>query len=380
MPFQREYGLDALRVFAFLILILYHTGMGFVSWDWHVKNPVRSTALEYAMVFVNRWRLPLLFFISGAGVAFSLRRRTLGQFAAERATRLGVPLVFGMFVVVPPQIYFERLFQGRSFDSYGQFYETVFELVSYPKGSLSWHHLWFVAYVLVYALASIPFFAVLRSRAGQRWLGAFAAWVERWALAIYLVNIPNLVAGMVLGPRWPTTHNLIADWANLTGSWLTFLWGFVFASSPALLEVVTRRRREFLCVGIGAAAVFFGLRETGVTEVWPAEARIVVGNLVSGYFGMAWIFALIGYARTWITTGSPALRYATEAVYPFYIVHQTITVALVYSLIPWQAGVWLKFPVVAAGTFLGSWLAFEIVRRIRWLRPLFGLKLKPVTP
>jgi len=372
----REHGLDALRVFAFAVLIFYHSGMGYVTWDFHVKNPEQSRVLEYFMLFVNRWRLPLLFFISGAGVAFSLRRRSFGEFAGERTTRLLIPLLVGMFVIVPPQIYVERLYQGINFGSYANFYKTVFEFVSYPAGSLSWHHLWFVAYVLVYALCSIPLFAWMRSKSGQHALSALAGWIERWAPAIYLINIPNILVGIYLGPRWPTTHNLTADWANLLGCWLTFIWGFIFASDQRLLNVVTRRRREFLYGGIAMAVLFYGIRLSGVAATWTPGTRNIVGNLVSGLYGFTWIMLLVGYARHTITKGTPFLRYATEAVYPFYIIHQTITVALVYWLIPWNAGVWPKLFVAAAGTFLGSLVFFEIVRRIQLLRPLFGLKTR----
>lgn len=371
----REHGLDALRVFAFTLLILYHSGMGFVAWPWHVKNPEQSQALEWVMLFMNRWRLPLLFFISGAGVAFSLRRRSLGQFAGERVRRLLLPLVVGMFVVVPPQIYFERLAQGRVFNSYWDFYRTVLEFQPYPQGSFSWHHLWFVLYVLVYALAGIPLFRFLRGQRGVALIGRFAGVLERWPVAVYFVNVPNLVVGIVLGPHWPNTNNLIADWANLLGSGLTFYWGYVFASDRRLLDLVTRRRREFLAVGIVVAALFFVLRATQGTAALPALARLLISNVVSGLYGMAWIFALIGYARTWIVRSSPLLRYATEAVYPFYIFHQTITVALVFYLRHWQVGVGPKLALVAAGTFVGSWLLFEAVRRANPLRPLFGLKL-----
>ncbi len=372
--FVREYGLDALRVFAFLVLILYHSGMAFVSWDWHLKNAEKSAALEYIMLFTNRWRLPLLFFISGAGCAFSLRKRSLGQFSGERITRLLIPLVVGMFIVVPPQIYLERLQHGADFRSYLDFYRTVFQLVPYPEGSFSWHHLWFVAYVLVYALASIPLFGLLRSKAGTRTVGALANCFERWPWTIYLVSVPNLLAAMILGPHWPTTHNLVADWANLTGSWLTFLWGFIFASDRRLLDIVTRRRREFLLLGIAIAAAFFSIRATA--PALPPVVSLITGNLISGYFGMAWIFALIGYARAKIMKGSAVLRYMNEGVYPFYIIHQTIAVAIVYQVIRWQMGVWPKFAVVAAGTVAGSWLFFEIVRRVTPLRPLFGLRLR----
>src|ERR1017187_7868117 len=106
-PRGREYGLDWLRCFAFVILIGYHTGMYFVSWPWSVKNPESSEWLTWVMIFFNRWRLPLLFFISGAGVGFSLRRRTSGQFVRERLRRLLIPLAFGIFVICPPQTYIE---------------------------------------------------------------------------------------------------------------------------------------------------------------------------------------------------------------------------------------------------------------------------------
>ncbi|MDX2153166.1 MAG: acyltransferase family protein [Bryobacteraceae bacterium] len=370
---SREHGLDWLRVFAFGVLILYHSGMIFVSWPFHIKNPETSPALESVMLFFNRWRLPLLFFISGCGVWFSLRRRSYVAFLQERWTRLFVPLAVAIFVIVPPQIYFERLFRGASL-SYAEFYPTVFEFVSYPQGNTSWHHMWFVAYILVFCTVCIPVFAFFQSKTGRSAAGWFAAVLERRRFAIYLVNVPNVIAGIVLGPRWPTTHNLLSDWANFTGSLLTFLWGFVFASDRRLLDVVTRRRREFLVAGIGIAVLFFTLRATQALAGLPPDWRIVAGNLVSGYFGMTWIFALLGYARAHFDHGTPALRYATEAVYPFYIVHQTITIAIGYYAIQWQMNLWAKLAIVAAVTFFGSWACYEAVRRIPFARPLFGLK------
>ena len=84
----REYGLDWLRVIAFAILIFYHSGMPFVRWGFHIENSDKSIALEYLMLFFNRWRLGLLFFISGAGACFSLRRRSWGSFTRDRVQRL----------------------------------------------------------------------------------------------------------------------------------------------------------------------------------------------------------------------------------------------------------------------------------------------------
>jgi peptidoglycan/LPS O-acetylase OafA/YrhL len=370
----REYGLDWLRVFAFAVLIFYHSGMVFVSWDFHIKNNETSRSLEAVMLFCNRWRLSLLFLISGAAVFFSLRRRSWPEFAWDRVRRLLLPLAVGMFVIVPPQIYFERLHRGAAFASYAEFYPTVFEFVPYPEGSFSWHHLWFLAYVLVFSLICMPVFALIKSAAGGRAVERMASAFDRHPPAFYLVAVPSILVGLTLGPRWPVTHNLIADWANFASSLITFLWGFVIASSPRLLTLITRRRREFLAGGIAVAALFFILREVAAGGGIPQPWRRPLGVIVSAYFGMTWIFALVGYARAKIRAGGPWLRYATEAVYPFYIVHQTITIALGYYVVQWPVPLYPKMLVVAVGTFAGSWIAFEIIRRVRALRPLFGMK------
>jgi glucans biosynthesis protein C len=366
----REYGLDWLRVCAFLVLILYHTGMFFVPWGWHVKNPEKSESLAWVMTFFNRWRLPLLFLVSGGGVYFSLRRRGFGAFARERLRRLGIPLVFGILVVVPPQIYYERLARGQFHESYLEFWPTVLRGVPYPEGNTSWHHLWFVAYILVYSLLGIPLFAALKSGLGRTAVDRLAAFCERPG-AIYLVNLPNMLVAWLLGPHWPAANNLIADWANFTGSLLTFLWGFTICGSDRFLGLIERKRREFLVFACVMTVVFYACL---ILKTDP----LLRGVLVDSYFALGWILAAVGWSRARLNRPSRWLTYATEAVYPFYIAHQTITVSIAYYMIPWRAPVAVKFPLLAAGTLAGCWVVFEAARRVPPARLLFGLKLRPV--
>ena len=362
----REFGLDWLRVIAFLILIFYHTGMFFVPWSWHVKNNELSQRLTWFMMFFAGWRLPLLFFISGCGVSFALRRRTLPTFAGERLRRLLLPLVFGIFVVVPPQIYFERLAEGVKFSSYLDFYPSVLKFVPYPEGNFSWHHLWFVVYILVFSLTMLPVFALLRSERGQAAISTLAGACRRPGI-IYLINLPSIAVALVLGPHWPTTHNLVADWANLIGSLVTFLWGFVFASSPQLLEILERRRREWFAGALALTVAFYAIRGLEL------QVGLLTRTLINSYFGMLWIFTLIGFARHHLNFDSAVLRYANEAVYPFYIVHQTITVSAGYFIADWKLALGIKLVLLAGVTFLGSWAVFEAVRRTAVTRLLFGL-------
>jgi hypothetical protein len=57
-PPDRRPDLDALRVFAFAVLIFYHTGMGYVTWDWHVKSVYAGPVLESLMALSSPGACP----------------------------------------------------------------------------------------------------------------------------------------------------------------------------------------------------------------------------------------------------------------------------------------------------------------------------------
>jgi hypothetical protein len=72
----RLYFIDWVRVLAFGLLILFHCAMPFVVFAWEIKNQQQSVVLSSVILWLHQWRLPLLFFIAGAGVNFSLARRS----------------------------------------------------------------------------------------------------------------------------------------------------------------------------------------------------------------------------------------------------------------------------------------------------------------
>src|SRR5512141_2164554 len=95
-------------------------------WPWTVKDTQHSQALEMVMLFLNRWRLPLIFLIAGAGVSFSLRRRSFQQFAGERLRRLLIPFLFALVVILPHQNYLSWLIYGAML-CYMQFLKEVYK-------------------------------------------------------------------------------------------------------------------------------------------------------------------------------------------------------------------------------------------------------------
>jgi glucans biosynthesis protein C len=373
--YQRRYDLDWLRVLAFALLILFHTGMFFNTWDWHVKNPETSPVFEYVMRFLHVWRMPLLFFISGAAVWFAMEKYKPGRFVWERVKRLLLPLLFGMAVIVPPQVYCERVADGEAFGSVWGFYQTVLRFEPYPEGNFSWHHLWYLPYVLTFSVLLLPLFVWLKSPRGRRRL----SWMTDWLSAgsrIALTLLPITAAEIGLRPFWPENYdNLVADWAQFAITLIVFIWGFTFASSTAIWRRLEGSRRYLLGVALVTTILQY--------LVWYGGLRSPVGGaipyrILATANGWSCILTILAFGYRYLQFTGPRIRYANEAVYPFYIVHQTITVAVGYWMLSMQAPIAVKFVLLASATFLGSWILFEFpIKRLNLIRPLFGLKMRP---
>ncbi|MGJ3231910.1 MAG: acyltransferase family protein [Oceanicaulis sp.] len=371
----RRHDLDWLRILAFALLVFYHVGMFYVPWGWHVKSVHAGPGAEPLMSLLNPWRLSLLFFISG--VAFAYLHDKLGArgFAGDRALRLLPVIVFGMIVVVMPQTYFQ-LREMREIEpgilAFWPRYLTEWRIAGIEVPT--WNHLWYVVYLFVYALILAPVMGLLKGfgRGPGARLGAlFSARIGPLAL-IVLPVLPFLAYRVFLVPHFETTHNLVEDWANHAIS-LTFLvYGVFAARSEAFWSGVDRTLPYAfaLTLALGAALTPIWLNWEAITQpaaLWAARfARVV--------YAWTMILTLLGLARRFLTGDGPVRRYLTEAIFPVYILHQTIIVAAGYTLTRLGLDVWTEFALLIVITVAGSFAGFEIARRIPVLRPLMGLK------
>lgn len=374
VPHTRRADLDWLRVAAFGLLILYHSGMAWSGWSWHVTSPESIGCLREAMRFLNRWRMPLIFLVSGAAIMLALGTRPPGAFVTDRLKRLLLPLVFGMIVLVPPQVYLERLWRGQYTGSFLGWLPEAFRGI-YPAGNLSWHHLWFVAYVLVFTFVLLPVFLWARSTTGQAYHRAAGRTAARFGLQ-WLTVLPLAASILWLAPISHSVNGLIGDWHGLAYYGALLLYGAFLYGSSDLLQALNRQRWLSLAVGVAAYAtlyvVFFqgAVRPTITPDQRPAFA------LLSAVNTMAWLFAILGFANRHLTERPAFLREGTEAVYPFYMLHQTVTVVAVYWLLQIPAPPLAGFILAVLATFLGTAvLYFGLVRPVWFLRPLFGLKV-----
>jgi len=373
---ERRYDLDWLRVIAIVILLFFHTGMWFNPWEWHVKNNELSEGFRYWMIWSHFWRMPLLLFISGAGTYMALGKATTSQFAGQRFKRLFVPLVVGMFVIVPPQIYYEHI---SEYESYWDFYQTVFHFVPYPQGSFSWHHLWFIMYLFLYSLISIPWLRFLRSDRSEKFKSTVRNLLSRPAGILLAPSIFILLTQIVLRPYFPDETHDLKDLGFFIFYGCFFAFGILCYSDKILWLSIGQNRKHLLVAAVLILIPFYGtyfhFREF-YTLPWSERTVEVIFDVTGIFLSWFTVITIIAYGQRYLNRPHPWLSKINEGIYPFYILHQTVIIAIGYYVCQLSWSIAAKFWAISFLTLV-SCVAFYLllIRPFNVMRFLFGLKL-----
>jgi len=366
---ERRYDLDWLRVLAVLVLVLFHTARIFDIWEpFYAENEGASTVLTYTFVgAVNPWHMPLFFLLAGAATWFALRFRSGGQYFLERLRRLFVPLVFGVLVLVPPQAYVGALSHGNFSGSLFQYYPHFFRLG--PSGDLTGYlggftpaHLWFILFLFILSLVALPLFLYLRREAGQRLIARLAAFFARSG-AIFLLAVPLVLALALpdIGGKNPF-YDLIL-----------FVYGYVLMADTRFEQVLDRHKTPALVMGLGILLALVVIAAS-VAHV-PAWLELIMGVSYGSLVTWFLLIAILGFGRKYLNFTTPALKYASEVAYPFYLLHQTVIVIIGFFVVQWDGGVLPKFLAIVVASIAATALAVEVlVKRTNVTRFLFGMK------
>lgn len=390
---NRRHDIDALRVLAFGLLIVFHLGMLYVGpaddWKFHLKSSYLAGWLEYPMLASSFWRMDLLFLISGMAVHFLRGRLTLPTLAWKRTTRLLLPLLFGMAVVIPIQPYVQGVDNGLVPPGFGHFLLRYWTGGPWPAGAFdgwqfgfTWNHLWYLVYVWIYTMLLIAALPVLESTWGQRAIAAVHR-LHGWPLLV-LPALPLIAYNLLFAARFPQNHAVIGDWYAHAGYATMFLYGYAIGTHPGLWSELARLRHRSLGMAVVcfAAYVLLGQLDALVDVSQWSKSAIAMDRFCMRalHFFYTWsaIAAVLGWGHQYLNRPFRWLPYAREAVFPWYILHQSVMLAVAYWLLPLKLGPVLEPSLVLLGTVGGCAVLHEyVIRRTRWLRPMFGLDAEP---
>lgn len=376
---ERRFDLDWVRVITMLVVFVFHCGMFFVSWPWHLKNDQLSFPVELFNGFADLWTMPILFVVAGSAAWFSLRSRRAGRFINERLSRLLIPLAFGILVISPPQIYLERIYKHQVDGSFFAFYPHFFRGVySYTgTGNFDWLHLWFLAYLFIITLIAIPIFLFLNGPRGKKLVDRLASFASKPG-TIFAWFLPMALCLVLLQPLFPNPEKTLAgDMALFTEYLFCFVFGYLFCTDRRFWDAIERHAFSALgLAGVTTLSMSYLLLSSSMPGIGYSPERIGVVALWS-LCTWSWIVTFLGMARKYLSFPNRFLSYANEAVLPFYILHHMVIIVVGFYVIRWDIPVPAKYLLIIVMSFTIAMLVYEfIVKRTNVTRFLFGMRTK----
>lgn len=376
---NRRHDIDALRALAFALVIVYHLGMYYVAgWHWHLKSPDAAEWLQWPMRALNLWRMDLVFLISGLALGFLRRGQGRRALLGQRSLRLLLPLAFGMAVVVPYQPYAQAVANGSVAPGLWDFLVRYAHGGPWPRGAfdgsdvgVTWNHLWYLAYLWVYTVALIALLPWLDSAAGRRLRAAFTG--LRASALLVLPAVPLFLYSLTLWPHFAPTHDLVQDFWLHAVYFTLFVYGFWIGVDEGFWAEATRLRWRSLGLALVLLAAFSVLRALAAESAAGSALR-QAARLAADAYLWATMLAILGWAHHRLNRPWPWLAWANESVYPWYVLHQTLIIVAIVWLAPLRLGAPAEAALLLAITVASCWGLTAVIRRVRWLRPLFGLK------
>ncbi|WP_167619480.1 acyltransferase family protein [Maribellus sediminis] len=369
---ERLYYLDWLRVLAFGLLFIFHSARFFDDYGWHLKNEEHSMLANILVGFTHGWRMHLIFFISGVGTYFALKSRK-GAFIKDRFTRLIVPYLFGIVLLVPPQKYYEFL-QNNWFT--GQFSEFI---MGYPTGLMEHHpgatlewtghlglHIWYLAFLFVMTLVYLP---LVKAISKPNFLSKSLKFFSRNLMGLFVFILPVILTEVWLRP----THGDYLSWADFFQYSMFFLVGYFFMVFDNYRSLVKKYTYLFLALGAASSWYIF----TRYPEINQGETMLITLinagiRITSSY---SWVLFFFGLSQRKLNFNSRYLSRLNTGILPFYILHQTVIIVIGFYVVSTNLGILTKFLIILTTSLISTILLYQIIKRVNALRFVFGMKI-----
>jgi glucan biosynthesis protein C len=390
MP-ERWYWLDWLRVLAMGTIFLFHSSRPFdTSAPWHVMNSTPDLGFTLFDSFISGWIMPLFFVISGIAVYFSLARRSASEFARDRLERLIIPFIFGLFFVLPVNVYYDAVFHGYSVGDFVSFYLGPYFTKAFPfdlhfsptyfANSNQGVYLWYLFWLFAFSIVTVHFFKWLAKEENRNKLSKLHDVCNRRG-GILLLAVPVILVNIAAVPPYFVFPSGYGGW-KLPTYLALFITAYVMATNPRFEEAIEKNRLPTLVLGMLTSLLILGVTAatvggpTGSGSGSGIDAYYLVVSTVWALNGWCWVTAIIGFGRKHLSFDHKYLKVSNELVLPFYVLHQSVIVAIAFYVVALNLVTIEKFLLIVLISFPIIVALLYPISRINVLRFLFGMRMK----
>ncbi len=387
----RNIGPDAVRAFAALLVVYLHACAAYLTNPmpglvWATQDQ-RSAACDSLFWAIEVFIMPLFLLLAGFYSWRSLANGSGGEFLLSRSRRLLRPLLFGVLMILPLDLYIWML--GMVGDGFMPLSKLRSLKVPAPQSDYLWglSHLWFLLYAFTYsallvgvrAVFGLKSWKLIWNKAAQVSIIGFSA-----AAILSLALAPEVVFGF--------QHSFLPNPSKWIYCGMFFAGGVALAVYDPHFYKINRNAARKLAFGMIAttAAVLLGrwtlapdraLPEQSMASQWVPISLAIITVVAAWSVSLG----LIGVANRWSpalqrsTTIAAAIRYLAEASLWIYLIHHPI-VGLVQidlkHLVPGLSPFAKSILVLAISSALAIASYETLIRRTRfghWI----GLTSKP---
>ncbi|MFC1906473.1 acyltransferase family protein [Chloroflexota bacterium] len=379
---SRLYYIDWLRVLAMLAIFFFHSNRFFDIAGWHLKNADQSLVSSAFTGLLDLWLMPLFFLLSGVGSWYALKFRGGGQYLFDRVKRLLIPLyTVGIFIILLPQVYFDWV-TNKGYT--GTFWESIpLYLGSIPDKfyaspfffNIFYGHLWFLQFLFLISLVTLPLLIYLKSEAGQKLIKRPAVWCSSWG-GVFLFLIPLFLIRIGLGSFFEGQNT----WADFIYYAVFFLIGYIMPADNRFTDSFKRCGWVCLALGIagwGCAGFFLGVLGYNYLGRESFSLMFVLFQIIISIANWSWVVFILSLGARYLNFNNRVVNYGNDAVLPFYILHQTIILIVGWFVIPWNIGILPKYLIIIVVSFPLIMAMYDLlIKRFNIVRFFFGMRVK----
>ncbi len=352
---MRKYYIDNLRWLTVLLLFPYHIFRIYDSFvGFYIKGD-SVAALTNFLQICSPWFMPILFVIAGMSTFYALQKRTPKKYINERITKLLIPFVSGLLLLVPMQSFFAEKFHngylGSYFHQYTLFFTKFSDLSGY-SGGFTLGQMWFILALFLISLVALPI--VLLYRQSNRKLHLEKLSIFKILSMFSIVFVMSFI--------------LDIEGKSLGEYFALFMLGYFVLSDDNVQERLDKNRWYLIC-----AAIIFTAANVIYRNVTASDGGIIYDILIKL---LSWIsiLGIIGMGKHYLNFRNKFTDYFANASFPIYIFHQSWIILVAYYVFLLTSNVALQIILILIGSFVLTILTYELCKRTAITRFLFGIK------